>query len=92
MMLFCDDTKYYSMLVVIRLLSAVSPAWYLLYLVFSFSCLRISCWCCSRKFVCSVDFSDADIVDAPSTEDLGRTGAVTVYIGATHVWLLWTIS
>ena len=42
--------------------------------------------------MCSVDFSDADIVDAPSVEAVGRTGAVPGSVGKTHVWLLLTLS
>ena len=38
--------------------------------------------------MCSVDFSEADLVDAPLEEAVGRTGAVTGSVGATHVWLL----
>ena len=35
-----------------------------------------------------VDFSDADLVDATSTEAIGRTGAMSGSVSATHVWLL----
>ena len=38
--------------------------------------------------MCLVDFSDADIVDAPSAEAVGRTGYMKRSVGATHVWLL----
>ena len=41
--------------------------------------------------MCSVDFSDADLVDAPSVEAVGRTGDVPGYVVATHVWLLLTL-
>ena len=35
--------------------------------------------------MCSVDFSDADLVYAPLAEVVGRTGLVTVSLGVTHV-------
>ena len=35
--------------------------------------------------MCLVDFYNSDIVDAPLTEDVGRTGTVTGYVGTTHV-------
>ena len=35
--------------------------------------------------MCLVDFSDADLVDAPLEEAVGRTGAVPGSVGATHV-------
>ena len=35
--------------------------------------------------MCLVDFSDADIVDAPYVEAVGRNGAVPRSVGATHV-------
>ena len=38
--------------------------------------------------MCSVDFSDADLVNAPLAEAVGITGDVPVSVGATHVWLL----
>ena len=38
-----------------------------------------------------VDFSDDDLVDAPSVEATGRTGDVPGSVGATHVWLLLTL-
>ena len=79
------------MLVVVRLRSAVSPAWYFSYLVLFFSCWRTSCWCWSRRLLCLVDLSDADLVDAPSAEAVDRTGAVTESVGATDVWLLLTL-
>ena len=79
------------MLVVIRVCSAVSPFCYFLYFVFSFSCWRTSCWCWSMRFVCLVDFYNYNIVDAPSAEAVGRTGAVTGSVGATHVQLLLTL-
>ena len=41
--------------------------------------------------MCLVDFYNADIVDAPSSETVGRTGAVPVSVGMTHVWLLLTL-
>ena len=88
MLLLCADTKDSSMLVVIRLNRAVSTAGYFLYFVFFFLCWHTSCWCWSRRFVCLVYFSDADLVDAPLAEAVGRTGAVPGSVGATHVWLL----
>ena len=39
----------------------------------------------------SVDFYDADIVDAHLAEAVGRTGAAPGSVGVTHVWLLLTI-
>ena len=86
MLMLCDDTKEYLILVVTRLRSAVSPAWYFSYFVFFFSC-----WCCSRRFLCSVDFSYADLVDAPLEESVGITGGVPGYVSATHVLLLLTL-
>ena len=41
--------------------------------------------------MCLVDFSDADIFDAPLEKSVGRTVAVPGSIGATHVWLLLTL-
>ena len=41
--------------------------------------------------MCLVDFYNYNIVDAPSAEAVGRTGAVTGSVGATHVWLLFNI-
>ena len=41
--------------------------------------------------MCSVDFSDADLVDAPLADAVGRTGAVPGSVGVTHVWLLLTL-
>ena len=41
--------------------------------------------------MCFVYFSDADLVDAPSEEAVGRTGSVPGSVGSTHVWLLLTI-
>ena len=38
--------------------------------------------------MCSVDFSDADLVYAPLAEVVGRTGVVPVSLGVTHVFLL----
>ena len=38
--------------------------------------------------MCSVDFSDADLVDAPLAEAVGITGAVPGSVGTTHVYLL----
>ena len=76
-LLLCADPKDPLILVVIRLRSAVSPACYLSYFVFFFLCWRTSCWCWSRRFMCSVDFSDAGIVDGPSEEAIVRTGSVT---------------
>ena len=38
--------------------------------------------------MCSVGFSDDDLVDAPSAEAIGRTGVVPGSVGATRVWLL----
>ena len=35
--------------------------------------------------MCLVDFYNYNIVDAPSAEAVGRTGAVTGSVGATHV-------
>ena len=78
--------------ILIRLCSAVSPAWYFSYFIFFLSCWRTSCWCWSRRFVCSVDFSNADLVDVPLAEVVGRTGAVPGSVVATHVWLLLTLS
>ena len=92
MMLLCADTKYYSILVVISLGSTISPDWYFLYLVLSFSYWRTLCWCWIRGFVCSVDFYDVDIVDAPLVESVDITGAFPGSVGATHVWLLLKIS
>ena len=40
--------------------------------------------------MCSVDFSDADIIDAPSKEYVGITGDIPGSICATHIWL-WTL-
>ena len=37
--------------------------------------------------MCLVDFSDADLVDAPLVEAVCRTDAVPGSVGATHVWL-----
>ena len=90
-MLLCADTKYSLMFLVIGLRSAVSPAWYFSYFVFFLSCWRTSCWCWSRRLVCSVDFFDADLVDAPSEEAVGRTGSMPGSFGATHGWLLLTL-
>ena len=42
--------------------------------------------------MCSVDFSNVDIVDAPLAKAVVRTGAVPGYVGATYVWLLLTLS
>ena len=75
------------MLLVIRLRSAVSPASYFSYFIFFSSCWRTSCWCWSRQFTCLVDFSNADLVDGPSVEAIGRTGNVLVSVGVTHFWL-----
>ena len=41
--------------------------------------------------MCLVDLSNADLVDAPLEKAVGRTGAVTGSVGATHVWLLFNI-
>ena len=41
--------------------------------------------------MCSVDFSNADLVDAPSAEEFDRTAAVPISVGTTHVWLLLTL-
>ena len=41
--------------------------------------------------MCSVDFSDAELVDAPLAEAIGRNSAVTGYVGAIHVYLLFTL-
>ena len=41
--------------------------------------------------MCSIDFYDDDIVDAPLAEAVDRTGDVPVSVVATHVWLLLTL-
>ena len=41
--------------------------------------------------MCSVDFSDVDLVDVTLAEAVGRTGYVPESPGATHVWLLLTL-
>ena len=41
--------------------------------------------------MCSVDLSDADLVDAPLAEAVGRTGAISGSVGLTHVCLLLTL-
>ena len=38
--------------------------------------------------MCSVYFSNAGLVDAPSAEAVGRTGDVPVSVVANHAWLL----
>ena len=42
--------------------------------------------------MCLVDFYDANFVDAPLVESVGRAGAVPESVGATHVWFLLTLS
>ena len=91
MLVLCSNTKESSVLLVIRIRIAISPAWYFLSLVFFLSCWRTSCWCWIRQFVCLVYLSDADIVDALYEEAFGRNGAVPGYVSATHVLLLLTL-
>ena len=38
--------------------------------------------------MCLVDLLNADLVDAPSSETIGITGAIPGYVGATHFWSL----